>query len=162
MTALIDTTTGYDLHIVRELNAPRDAVWRCWTEASLLEQWYCPKPWRVTDAVIDIRPGGRSSMMFNGPDGEKMPQNGMYLYVDPARTLIFTDAYTEGFVPQPTSFMTGYVLLEDLAGGITKMIWGAKHATEEGMKQHQDMGFETGWNAAADQLNELAQTVATA
>jgi uncharacterized protein YndB with AHSA1/START domain len=101
-------------------------------------------------------------MMFNGPDGEKMPQIGMYLYVEPGKTLIFTDAYTEGFVPQPTSFMTGYVLLENAPGGKTKMTWGAKHATEDGMKQHIDMGFEQGWNAAADQLDEVAQSLAAA
>ena len=91
-----------------------------------------------------------------------MPQDGIHLYVEPEKILIFTDAYKEGFVPQPQSFMTGYVLLEDASDGKTRMVWGAKHATEEGMKQHIDMGFEQGWGAAAEQLNELAKSVAAA
>lgn len=162
MTPPIETGTGFDLHLERIIDAPRDAVWRCWTEADLLGQWYCPKPWKADVHQIDVWPGGQSTMTFRGPDGEEMPQNGMYLFVEPGKTLIFTDGYSAGFVPQPQTFMTGYVLLEDVPGGKTKMIWGAKHSTEDGKKQHEEMGFEQGWGAAADQLSDLAKSLIAA
>ncbi|MAT35674.1 MAG: polyketide cyclase [Ponticaulis sp.] len=161
MTFVVKAGEGLDLHIEREFTVPREIIWRCWTEAELLGEWYCPKPWRADVHKLDVRPGGTSEMTFKGPEGEAMPQNGMYLYVDPHRELVFTDSYREGFIPQADSFMTGYVQLEDTPDGGTKMIWGAKHATEDGRKQHLEMGFEQGWGAAAGQLDELARELAS-
>jgi len=51
------------------------------------------------------------------------------------------------------------VALSDAEGGRTKMIWSARHATAEARQAHLDMGYEQGWNAAADQLDALAQSL---
>ena len=85
---------------------------------------------------------------------------GSWLEVVPQERLTFTDAFTEGFVPRADPFMTGFVRLADHADGGTQMVWGARHATEDDMKKHLEMGFEQGWRAAADQLDELARHVA--
>ncbi len=50
------------LELILDLDAPREKLWRCWTEPKLLEKWFCPKPWYVTDARIDLRPGGEFSV----------------------------------------------------------------------------------------------------
>ena len=55
--------------------------------------------------------------------------------------------------------MTGYVILSDAPDGGTHMEWGALHWSEETKAQHEAMGFEAGWNAAADQLDALALTL---
>ena len=62
----------YTLHIDRVLNAPKAAVWRCWTEADLVKQWFCPKPWTVPEADFDLRPGGRMNTVMQGPDGTRV------------------------------------------------------------------------------------------
>ena len=36
------------LTLTRVLNAPREKVYRCWTEPALLKQWFTPAPWRTT------------------------------------------------------------------------------------------------------------------
>jgi len=147
----------FTLSITRVLDAPRANVWRCWTEEDLFRQWFCPKPWAVQHADFNLRPGGRMNNVMVGPDGERVENFGCFLEVVPNERLIFTDAFTEGFIPVAESFMTGFVELADTAPGQTHMVWGARHATEETRQQHLQMGFEVGWNAAADQLNELAQ-----
>lgn len=150
------------LSIERTLDAPRAAVWRCWTEADLLKQWYCPAPWTVPEADIDLRPGGRMNVLMKGPDeGSEIAIAGCLLEVVDGERLVFTDAYTEGFVPAPTSFMTGVVELSDAGANTTRMVWSARHATELSRKQHLEMGFESGWNTAATQLETLARQVAT-
>jgi uncharacterized protein YndB with AHSA1/START domain len=141
------------------LDAPRAAVWRCWTEPSLLKEWHCPKPWNVAEADIRLSPGGRMNIVMAGPDGERIDCKGAYLEVEPQKRLTFTDAYTEGFVPAEKHFMTGYVELADEPGGKTRMIWGARHSNDEDTKKHLEMGFVEGWKAAAAQLEELAGTV---
>lgn len=147
------------LQIDRVLRAPRAAVWRCWTEAELLKQWFCPKPWTVPEADIDLRPGGRMNVVMQGPDNTRISNNGCWLEIVPRTKLTFTDFFTEGFIPQPSPFMTGYVELSDEGEGTTRMKWGARHATEETAKRHLEMGFEQGWNAAADQLEALARSL---
>ena len=42
------TAARYVLEINRVLDAPVKNVWRCWTEPKLMEDWFCPKPWRAT------------------------------------------------------------------------------------------------------------------
>jgi uncharacterized glyoxalase superfamily protein PhnB/uncharacterized protein YndB with AHSA1/START domain len=148
------------LTLERTLAAPRAAVWRCWTEPELLKQWFCPKPWTVPEADFDVRAGGRMNTVMAGPNGERMENKGMWLEVEPMRRLVFTDAFSEGFVPAAESFMTGVVVLQDAPGGHTHFKWSARHANAKSMAQHLEMGWDLGWNAATDQLDVLAQTVA--
>ncbi|WP_370235398.1 MULTISPECIES: SRPBCC family protein [Henriciella] len=161
MATPIDVTPAneFELVIGRIIDAPRHAVWRCWTEEDLLKQWHCPRPWSVPEADFDLRPGGRFNTVFAGPDGERMENKGMWLEIVPEERLVFTDFYTEGYVPQGDGFMTGFVELSDTEDGKTRFIWGARHRNAETMKRHVEMGFEQGWGAAADQLEETAQSV---
>lgn len=156
MTAPIDRPDDLTLVLDRVLDAPRSAIWRCWTEPDLLMQWHCPRPWRVGAVDMDLRAGGRMNMVMEGPDGERIDCVGSYLEVVTGERLTFTDAYSEGFVPTARPFMTGFVTLEDAPAGRTRMVWGARHLDPEAVERHLAMGFETGWNAAADQLEVLA------
>ncbi len=148
----------HELKIDRVLKSSRKNIWRCWTEPALLEQWYCPKPWQAQEVDIDLRPGGRFNSVFCGPDDERMPLTGIWLEIIPEQRLIFTDAYSEDFWPQPESFMTGCVELSDVKDG-TQMVWTARHTSQEAVEKHLEMGFEAGWNAAAGQLEELAKSL---
>lgn len=151
---------SFELKIERVLKAPRASVWRCWAEVELLKRWYCPLPWRVARAEMDPRPGGRANVFMEGPNGEKIDCPGCMLEVVPMERLTFTDAFTEGFVPSPKPFMTGFVRLADAPGGGTDFTWGARHWTAEDKAQHEAMGFAEGWGKAADQLAALALEVA--
>jgi uncharacterized protein YndB with AHSA1/START domain len=148
-----------ELSITRTLHAPRAAVWRCWAEPELLKQWYCPKPWYVSVAEMDLRAGGASLVVMNGPNGEEQRLPGQYLEVVEGRRLVFTDAFDGDWRPAGKPFMVGFVELSDAADGHTHMVWGARHWREEDRAQHEAMGFEQGWNAAADQLEELARSL---
>lgn len=148
----------HELTLRRVIDAPRAVVWRCWTEPELLKQWFCPKPWAVTQADFDLRPGGRMNTVISGPDGERMDGKGIWLEVDPMRRLVFTDSFTEGFVPAPDPFMTAEVLMADAPDGGTQLVWSARHADAEALNRHRDMGWEAGWNTAVDQLEALARS----
>lgn len=152
---------GLTLELSRDIPAPRRAVWRCWTEADLLKQWFCPKPWFVPEADLDVRPGGRMNTVMAGPNGESFDNTGIFLEVVDGTRLTFTDAYSEGFVPRENSFMTGYVELSDLPDGGTRLVWGARHGSETNRDKHLEMGFEPGWTAASGQLADLAVSIAT-
>ena len=153
-----DTLT---LKIDRIIDAPRSVVWLCWTVPSIFKQWFCPRPWKVTEAKFELRPGGKMHTVMEGPDDSKESSLGIWLEVIPRTRLVFTDAYTEGFIPAAESFMTGFVELADQEHEKTKMTWGARHRTVGDVNRHLEMGFEVGWNTAVDQLNELAHRIWT-
>jgi uncharacterized protein YndB with AHSA1/START domain len=160
MTKSDTETQDFTLEIERVIDAPREVVWRCWTRPELLKQWYCPAPWKVTNAEIDLKPGGRMNCVMEGPDGERHDLTGMLLEVVPLERLTFTDGYSEGFIPRANPFMTGYVRLADHGDRGTRMVWGARHTSAEDKQKHLDMGFEQGWSAAAGQLDDLAKSIA--
>jgi uncharacterized protein YndB with AHSA1/START domain len=150
-----------DLLITRILDAPRAAVWRCWTEGDLLKQWFCPKPWYVSVADIDVRAGGASRIVMNGPNGERNDLQGQYLAVVPQTHLSTTDAFVGDWRPSTSQpFMASFVDLTDEPGGKTRMVWGTRHWRAEDRTTHLAMGFDAGWNAAADQLEALARSIA--
>ncbi|MDT1060617.1 SRPBCC family protein [Paracoccus sp. CPCC 101403] len=148
-----------DLVLKRLLAAPRAAIWRCWTEPDLLVQWFCPKPWNVSEARIELRPGGQFSTVMNGPEGERFDNIGVFLEILPGERLIFTDAFEPGWRPAGKPFMAASVTLSDAEGGGTDYEARAMHWNAETKAEHEAMGFHTGWGMAADQLEALAKTL---
>lgn len=146
----------HELRITRYIDAPPETVWDIMVNRQ--EAWWCPRPWRAEIDFQERRAGGRCDMTFFGPDGEVMPQNGIYLAFDEGRRFVTTDAATGEFEPA-TPFMIGFWEIEPEGGG-TRYTARARHWTEEARKQHEEMGFEQGWMACADQLAELAEETA--
>ena len=73
-----------DFIITRELDAPRDLVFRVWTECEHLSQWWGPKGFTVFHCNVDLRPGGTFHYGMRAPnDGPEMW--GKFVYVDVAR-----------------------------------------------------------------------------
>lgn len=152
-------TARHELVLMREIDAPREKIFRAWTDPELLKQWFCPKPWGVSHAELDVRTGGTSVIVMNGPNGEVVDNRGVYLEVVPNEKIVFTDAFKTAWVPSEKPFMTGIVLLEPLGDGKTKYTAIARHWTEEDKKMHEAMGFHEGWGAATDQLAALVATI---
>jgi len=149
----------HELVLMREIDAPREKIFRAWTDPELLKQWFCPKPWGVSHAELDVRTGGSSVIVMTGPNGEVVDNRGVYLEVVPNEKIVFTDAFKTAWVPSEKPFMTGIVLLEPLGDGKTKYTAMARHWTEEDKKTHEAMGFHEGWGAATDQLAALVATI---
>jgi Uncharacterized conserved protein len=147
------------LSIRRTLHAPPEKVWAAYTQPELLQQWFCPRPWTITDPVIELRPGGRFAFTMHGPNGEVVPNSGVFLYLEPGRKLVTTDALTPDWKPAGQPFMVATVEMEPTADGSTAYCATARHWNAETMKQHEAMGFHQGWGAAVDQLEELLKTL---
>lgn len=148
-----------DLVLERDIDAPDRALWACWTQPALLEQWFCPVPWRATDFQVDLRPGGRFASIIRGPEGETIPNAGCFLEVIPERRLVWTDAMTEGWRPAATPFMTGILTFDPIATGGVRYRALVLHATPDAREKHEAMGFRDGWGKATDQLAALARTL---
>lgn len=152
-------TNDRTLILERTIKASRQKVWRCWTESDLLKQWYCPKPWSVSHAELDVRAGGINLVVMQGPDGQQMSVPGVYLDVEPGTRLVFTDAFERAWVPSAKAFMVADITLSDTPEGHTQYTARVLHWSVADREAHQKMGFHVGWGIAADQLEALAQTL---
>ncbi|MBL8770786.1 MAG: SRPBCC family protein [Phenylobacterium sp.] len=151
-----------ELVLARIMDASPEALYRTWTDGSTYPEWFCPKPWRAEAQTLDLRPGGASRITMHGPDGEVFPNDGVFLELTPGRKIVFTDAFTEGWVPNPEGMMTAVITFEPHAGGKTLLTARVGHPTLEKKTQHAEMGFEDGWGVMLDQLEAVARRLDTA
>jgi uncharacterized protein YndB with AHSA1/START domain len=152
-------TPAHTLVLERTLAATPAQLWRCWTDPTLLRQWFCPKPWGVSEAVLDVRSGGSSYVLMQGPNGEVVPNHGVYLEVIPEQRLVFTDAYVRAWEPAAEPFFTGVITFTP-QGSSTLYRAEARHWNAETCARHEAMSFHQGWGAATDQLDALTGTLA--
>ena len=61
--------SNHELKLERILDAPRATIWRCWTEPELMKRWFTPAPWKTAEVQTDVRPGGSSYILMQGPNG---------------------------------------------------------------------------------------------
>lgn len=154
----VDFDPEFDLILTRDLKAPREVLYKCWTTPEHLMHWFVPKPHRVTACDLDLRPGGACNTTID-VDGNIMKNRGVYLEVIPNEKLVFTDTYTAGWKPNAEPFMTAILTFEDLGGGVTRYTAIARHRTKEAAQQHEQMGFSGGWGIVASQLETYAQSL---
>ena len=153
-----------DLSFTRDIDVPREMVWRAWTEPKLLMPWFCPLPWRVVDCEIDLRPGGIFRNTMQSPEGVEFPNLGCYLEIVPMTKLVWTNAFLPDFRPVAVAhpagtdpanfFFTATIELADTAQG-TRYTATVRHADEAACKKHQAMGFEAGWGLALAQMVDM-------
>lgn len=160
-----NAASGFPLTLIRDLPAASAQLWRCWTEPELIKEWFCPKPWQVIEVDNDLRPGGRSNnvMQGPGPDGQIMrnANTGSYLEIIPGKKIVFTDLLLEDWAPNPHKFIgfTAAITLEDMGPGRCRYTAICKHSDAASQQQHAQMGFHEGWGIATDQLLALATTL---
>jgi uncharacterized protein YndB with AHSA1/START domain len=149
-------TGPFELAVERYIAALPEVVYRVWTER--LEEWWSPRPWKTKVIEQDLRPGGRSAMIMSGPEGDTSSMEGVILEVIPNRSIVFTDAFTAGWMAQK-AFMVGFFSFAPEGSG-TRYRAGSRHWDAASHKQHEEMGFAQGWGVVADQLLELAEAEA--
>jgi uncharacterized protein YndB with AHSA1/START domain len=143
-----------DLVISRFIAAAPERVFQAWTDPALMVQWFTPPPFRTISVETDVRPGGASLIIMQGPDGTQYPNRGIYLEVVPGRRIVFTDAYVRAWEPSPKPFFTGILTFEPEGEG-TRYTALARHWTKDDKEAHERMGFHTGWGIATDQMEAL-------
>jgi uncharacterized protein YndB with AHSA1/START domain len=152
------TLSGRELVLVRVINAPPEKLFRAWTEPDLLKQWFTPKPWTVSAAELDVRPGGKNLVVMRSPEGQEFPNRGVYLEVARNRRLVLTDAYIDAWTPSEKPFMTATITF-DAEGNGTKYTARVLHWSIADREAHEKMGFHQGWSLATDQLEALVATL---
>lgn len=78
------------LEMVREIRVTPGRVFRALTDPRALMEWWGTRGGRMTDARVDLRPGGKYRFDFRMPDGRPVFVAGEYRIVEPPRRLVKT------------------------------------------------------------------------
>jgi uncharacterized protein YndB with AHSA1/START domain len=148
-------TSDRELVLTRLIDAPREKLFKAWTDPDLLKRWFAPLPWTTPHAELDVRPGGANLIVMRGPDGKEFPNRGVYLEIVPNERLVVTDAYTNAWATSEKPFMTAILTFED-EDGKTRYTARVRHWTVADRETHEKMGFHQGWGQCTDQLAALA------
>ncbi len=150
------------LVITRVFDAPREAVWRAWTEPERFMRWWGPQGFTSPFCTIDLRVGGRYLACMRSPDGKDYWSTGVYREIVPPARLVYTDNFADergNVVPASHYGMPGDVPL-DMLVTVTLEERGGKTTltlTHAGLPAGERDGAGLGWNQSFDKLAEALE-----
>jgi uncharacterized protein YndB with AHSA1/START domain len=156
MAEKTQVTTNLDertLLVERVYDAPRDLVFKAWTEPERLKQWFGPKGWTLPVCKIDFRPGGTWHYCMEGPGGEKSWGLGTYNEIVVPERIVYTDAFSDeqGNIADGMPVMAISVEFID-EGGKTRIVSRTNFGTREELESLVQMGMLEGLNETWDRL----------
>jgi len=138
-----------ELNIRRTFNAPRELVFRAWTEPQMLAQWSCPLGFTFSENRGELRVGGAFSARMRSPEGTEHRLRGVYREIVPPERLVFTHCWVdEHGTPGPETVVT--VTLAERDGRTEMTFHQGLFASVEAR-----IGHEQGWTSCFERLVEL-------
>ncbi len=149
-----------ELTITRVFDAPRELVWKAWTEPERVKRWWGPKGFTSPVIKIDLRVGGEYLSCMRSPEGQDFWGKGIFREIVAPERLVMTDSFVDkegNTVPASYYGMSGDWPLEMLVtvmfeeqGDKTKLI--LKHSGIEGISATDRDNMEQGWSQSFDKL----------
>jgi uncharacterized protein YndB with AHSA1/START domain len=137
----------------RVLDAPRDLVFRMWTEPGHLAQWWGPTGFTNPVCEVDARPGGAIRIHMRAPDGNVYPMGGVFREVVPPERIVFL-SYALDEAERPLFEVLNTVVLEEV-GGKTVQTLTARVVKTSGdpsrFLRHLE-GMQQGWTQSLERL----------
>ena len=81
--------------VTRVFDAPRELVFRAFTDPGMVAKWFAPEPFTVPSAENELRIGGRYRYVMRGPDGDEYPATGVFKEIKEPERLVYTDSVEE-------------------------------------------------------------------
>jgi uncharacterized protein YndB with AHSA1/START domain len=142
-----------EVTLTRIFDAPRDVVWKAWTDPTLLARWWGPKGFSNPVCEADVRVGGKILIHMQAPDGTVHPMTGTFDEVAEPECLVFRAVPVD---------RNGAALLESLTtvtfhdlGGKTKVIVHASAAPLQPIGIEMLKGMDMGWSQSLERLAQL-------
>ena len=157
--------------ISRTFDAPRELVWKAWSERRRLMAWFGPKGFTMPAAKMDFRPGGSFHYCMASPDGKEMWGKFVYREIAMPEKIVLVNSFSDedgGITRHPMSatwpleMLSTFTLAEENGRTTTTVHWVPWNATEEECKTvdaaHE--GMKQGWAGTFDQLAAYLATAA--
>lgn len=136
--------------LTRVFDAPRDLVWRMWTDPAHMARWWGPHGFTNPVCEMDVRRGGTLRIDMRAPDGAVYPMTGTFVEVVPRERLVFiafaqdSDGTTALECPTTVTFAD--------ADGKTRVTVHAHAVGLTAAAPGMLAGMDAGWSQSLDKL----------
>ena len=156
-TGNVMTSEEQELVLTRVFDAPREVVFKAWTDPKRVARWWGPQGFTNPVCELDARPGGAIRIHMRGPDGTVYPMTGVYQEVVEPERIVFTSAALDEKGHPMFEVLTTVTFAEQ--GGKTKQILRARVIRRTAQAAPYLAGMEAGWTQSLERLAEsLAKT----
>jgi uncharacterized protein YndB with AHSA1/START domain len=145
-----------EMSLTRIINAPREMVFKAWTDPAQLVKWWGPKDFKNRIHEFDATPGGRLHIDMLAPDGMVYPMDGEFHEIVELERLVFTGAALDKNGNRLFEVLNTVIFTEENGKTKLEMHAAISNIRPEG-RQHVD-GMNEGWNQSFYRLNELVST----
>jgi uncharacterized protein YndB with AHSA1/START domain len=139
--------------ITRIFSAPRELVWKCWTDGQHMAQWFGPRGFTTPVCEIDAKVGGRLRIVMRAPDGAEYPMKGEFLEVVAPERLVYTNIAVDKSGNHLLEGETTIILTEQ--DGKTTLTLTAHAVGKVPAAPQMLAGMEAGWTQSIDKLEAL-------
>jgi uncharacterized protein YndB with AHSA1/START domain len=139
-----------ELAITRIFDAPRELVFKAWTDPKRLQRWWGPKGFTNPVCEVDVRPGGAILIHMRGPDGVIYPMTGVFHEIVAPERLVFSSSALDKNGNPLFEVLTTVTFSEH--GGKTKLTLHASVAKATAEAARHLAGMDQGWNQSLDRL----------
>jgi uncharacterized protein YndB with AHSA1/START domain len=157
MTAEHTLPATREVTITRTFDAPRELVFKMWTDSKHLAQWWGPQGFTNPVCDVDVRPGGRIYIVMRGPkntpyDGD-FPMSGSFREIVAPERIVFT-SFAEDEDGNALIDCLNTVTFE-AQGNKTKLTIHARAIALVEIGKQMIAGMEMGWTQSIDKLEAL-------
>ena len=146
--------------VKRTFDAPLPLVWKAWTDSTILDQWWAPKPWKTKTKHMDFSEGGYWLYNMNGPDGEQHWARADYSRIVIERSYEADDAFCDADGNKTGDFPTLHWVVEfTRVSNATQVVIHIAFPSEEAIDRIIEMGFKEGFSSAHDNLDAVLAKV---
>jgi uncharacterized protein YndB with AHSA1/START domain len=148
-----------EVTLTRVFDAPRELVFKAWTDPQLVAQWFGPAYFDIPLCEIDAKPWGRYLIHMRGPDGDIYPDSGVYQEVVAPERIVFTScAFDDGQGGHQLETLNTLSLTEK--NGRTYMTLHIVVTKRTPEVEGALAGMEEGWSQSFEKLEgRLAKTL---
>ena len=157
-TEILKDLASRKLNVKRAFNAPVEKVWKAWTDANILDQWWAPRPWRAETKSMNFTVGGAWLYCMAGPEGEKAWCHVAFTAITPGQSFAATTHFCDENGTIDTNFPAMHwknlFKATDTGAMVETTISFDK---DEDLETIVKMGFEGGFTMALGNLDELLE-----
>ncbi len=139
------------LKITRIYDAPRELVYKAWTDSSLMARWFGSKVFTITICNLDVRPGGEIYIVSRDPDGLNYQVKGVFQEVMPPERLVFIGRALADEGSRLQVETRNVLTLEDL-GGKTRLTLEVTVIQPTPFAEGELARMKEGWSQSLDKL----------
>jgi uncharacterized protein YndB with AHSA1/START domain len=99
---MTQTVNDREITTTRILHAPRELVFKAWTDPAHVAKWWGPNGFRSTIQKMDVRPGGEWLLVMHGPDGTDYKNKSVFLEVKEPERLVYDHVSGPKFISTVT------------------------------------------------------------